>query len=1304
MGLAGVNSIPQNQTLLQNTNIIEKEHIKNYTKNLKNYLQEDSANLNSNLLVLTLSNIHLEVNNLLFLKTIINGEIEQKSLLDSGASHNFISIEFIKKNKLQNQIFPLTRSVIINAANGENIQCLGTFTTTVEFELKDEKHYEEVQFYVLDKLVHKVIFGVPFMIKFGELIPWSNLSKDEQEISYTIQEEEQYELPAYENEDNETELEYYTADEMEEEEIMNEKNEESTRLNLNIITTERQLKRNVNNKENAILMGYIYSIENDNEKKEEENGIEKPYANTEELRNKLYNEFSNTITNDPPMHLPPKRNLTHRIILIEPNKNVYRKQYKLSHQEKIELNKQVEALLAQGFVRPSASPFNSPVLFVKKKDGTMRLCIDYRILNNNTVKDKFPIPRIDEIISKFGKAKVFSKLDLMSGYFQVRINDEDMEKTAFSTEFGHFEWVVMPFGLTNAPSTFQRMMNEVLGPYLGKFVQVYLDDIIIYSPSIETHYQHLREVLNTLKQNKLVAKRKKCSLFYQSLQFLGHVISNKGVHVDPTKIDKINEWPIPTTVKEAQSFIGLSGYYRRFIANYSKIAAPIFNFITGKSKWEKSQQDAFDELKRSLTNAPVLVHPIWDEGYKFVVHSDACGSALGYVLEQVDPNGKTRGVIAYGSKKLVGSQLNYSIYDREFMAVVEALHTWRYYLLNRHFILKTDHKSLIYLKNQNLIDSTRVARWLDYLSQYDFSIEYIQGRKNSVADALSRYPYKVSANNLFITQVESVVAPNEELKEEIIKGYSKDEELSEIYDVLQNNLPVPKTINNYIKHYRLHDKLLYFTTVPGDISNRIAIPNNSELIRKLIKNAHDLPSAGHFGFYKTYERLHGMFYWPHMLKSVKNFCQRCLLCQQSKAETHGKKGLFSPLPIPPGRWTDITLDFITGIPPSRSGYDMILVVVDRFSKMAHFIPTVKTLNGIGCARLLVDNCFKYHGIPRRMVSDKDIRFTSEFWHTVNKLFGTSVLFSTTNHPQTDGQTERTNRILNELLRNYTNNDIFEWDKWLSVAEFAYNSSHQLSIGMSPFELCYGYLPDSPSTMQGYSIHDLRYDDKAARFAKRMKLIIKQVQDNLVKSQHQQEVHHNKHRSEINFKVGDWILLHKDAHGHDSKYYKIQPVYYGPFKLVKQIGSNAFEVDLPSMNKKDRVMNVKWFRKFLQADSGFPKVPPRTLAEAESRLHEIIGIAGIDETNNSLDVYWRDCDPCHSSSIPVELFTKLPESEQATLWNRARALDPKNHPSEIQNNSQHENLNFITSRTKFPGKRGNVNERLRRLPSFLIRKY
>lgn len=255
MGLAGVNSIPQNQTLLQNTNIIEKEHIKNYTKNLKNYLQEDSANLNSNLLVLTLSNIHLEVNNLLFLKTIINGEIEQKSLLDSGASHNFISIEFIKKNKLQDQIFPLTRSVIINAANGENIQCLGTFKTTIEFELKDEKHYEEVQFYVLDKLVHKVIFGVPFMIKFGELIPWSNLSKDEQEISYTIQEEEQYELPAYENEDNETELEYYTADEMEEEEIMNEKNEESTRLNLNIITTERQLKRNVNNKENAILMG-----------------------------------------------------------------------------------------------------------------------------------------------------------------------------------------------------------------------------------------------------------------------------------------------------------------------------------------------------------------------------------------------------------------------------------------------------------------------------------------------------------------------------------------------------------------------------------------------------------------------------------------------------------------------------------------------------------------------------------------------------------------------------------------------------------------------------------------------------------------------------------------------------------------------------------------------------------------------------------------------------------------------------------------------------------------------------------------
>jgi hypothetical protein len=344
------------------------------------------------------------------------------------------------------------------------------------------------------------------------------------------------------------------------------------------------------------------------------------------------------------------------------------------------------------------------------------------------------------LTAHLGKAKVYSKLDLMSGYYQVRVEEDAISKTAFSTDYGHYEWVVMPFGLTNAPSTFQRLMNETLRPFLGKFVQVYLDDIFIYSPNAQAHYHHVQQVLQALRKNKLIAKKKKCAFFFKEVRFLGLVISAQGIKTDPEKIEKVMNWPTPTTIKEAQSFIGLATYYRRFVKGFSKIAVPIHNFISHRAKWDKAQDDSFAKLKQVLTQAPTLIHPLWDSRYPFLVHTDACGTALGYTLEQLSPEGKSLGVIAYGSKKLKGSELNYSIYDREFMAVIEALKTWKYYLMGKHFIIRTDHKSLVYLKHQNLIDSTRVARWLDFLAQYDFEIQYVKGKDNSAADALSRYP------------------------------------------------------------------------------------------------------------------------------------------------------------------------------------------------------------------------------------------------------------------------------------------------------------------------------------------------------------------------------------------------------------------------------------------------------------------------------------------------------------------------------------------------------------------------------------
>lgn len=1210
-----------NPPTIENANLQLKNEIQHSTKFDKYILN------NKDIENLSVSNVYMDRKELPLLK--VKNELfkECVALVDSGASRNFLDYEFVKSHQLENYLEPTEFEDVV-AANKKTISVKGELTLELQFKLRDEWQNENIRFLVLENINHKMILGFPFVKDHGNKVDWENIEK----------ETETPEIP-----DIEEQIESSDENDLEE-------TQENELIGINSM---RAVRRNLKNVDNYPLLLFVQSVE----EKENNNVLEEPYDGVDGIRKKIHEEFRDVVTNDQPTSLPPQRDLTHRIILIEPTKSTYRRQYKLSYSEKQELNKQVDELLKQGFIKPSSSPFNSPVLFVKKKDGSMRMCVDYRLLNNNTVKDKFPIPRIDELITCFGGASVFSKLDLMSGYFQVRIAENDMEKTAFSTDYGHYEWVVMPFGLTNAPSTFQRMMNRILAPYLNQFVQVYLDDIIIYSKTVEEHYSHIEKILELLRRNKLIAKKKKCSFYFKTLGFLGHLISSRGIQTDPAKIDKIKSWPIPKNVKDAQSFLGLAGYYRRFIKDYSKIASPIMEFANKKCVWKEPQDKAFEELKGKLINAPILVHPIWEDGYTFVVHTDACGTALGYVLEQLDPDGKLRGVIAYGSRKLIGSELNYSIYDREFLAVVEALKNWRYYLLNRHFVLKTDHRSLVYLKRQNAIDSHRVARWLDYLADYDFTIQYVKGPTNSVADALSRYPYE--EKEVGINTIESVLTPNQELLERIIKSYDEDNEIKEIYDILKENLPIPKSIHNHIKHYSIEDNLLYFSVVKGGNDRRIVVSPKSKLVQEIIGNAHDGNSAGHFGYFKTYMRLHPMFYWPNMLKSVKRYCQRCTVCQKTKPETTGQRGLFSPLPIPEGRWTDISLDFVTGVPRCKNGHDMILVVVDRFTKMAHFIPTRKTATAEQCAKLMVDNCFKLHGIPKRMVSDKDIRFMNKFWFTVYKIFGTSLLFSTTNHPQTDGQTERTNRILNQLLRNYASNDLYSWDKWLSMAEFAYNSSHQVSIGSSPFEVCYGYLPDSPMFISSSRVSSRRYSNKAEEFALEMKVIMENVKENMIEAQRSQETQHNKSRVYETFEVGDWILLHKDAYGSDRLYYKIQPVYYGPYKVVKKISDNAYEVDLPKTNKKDRVINVRWLRRFLQTDKQFPKVPPRTIAEARSRLTEIIGIAGIDETNDTLDVYWKDCDPCHSSSIPFSLFLEIPEDLQRTLWDNAKAIDKDN---------------------------------------------
>lgn len=406
--------------------------------------------------------------------------------------------------------------------------------------------------------------------------------------------------------------------------------------------------------------------------------------------------------------------------------------------ELAELKTQLQDLLDKGFIRPSTSPWGCPVIFVKKKDHTLRMCVDYRPLNAITIKNKYPLPRIDVLFDQLAGAEVFSKIDLRSGYHQIKIRPCDVPKTAFSTRYGLYEYLVMSFGLTNAPAYFMYLMNSVFMEELDKFVVVFIDDILIYSKTEEEHAQHLWIVLQRLQDHQLYVKYSKCEFWLSSVKFLGHTISAEGIAVDPSKVQEVLDWKSPTSVHEIRSFLGLAGYYRRFIQDFSKIAKPMTELLQKGVKfvWSKDCENAFQTLKQRLTSAPILAQP--DTSRPFDVFCDASGIGLGCVLMQ---EGR---VIAYASRALRVHEKNYPTHDLELAAVVHALKIWRHYLMGTRCNIFTDHKSLKYIFTQADLNM-RQRRWLELIKDYDLEVHYHPGKANVVADALSR---KAHCNHL----------------------------------------------------------------------------------------------------------------------------------------------------------------------------------------------------------------------------------------------------------------------------------------------------------------------------------------------------------------------------------------------------------------------------------------------------------------------------------------------------------------------------------------------------------------------------
>jgi hypothetical protein len=542
-----------------------------------------------------------------------------------------------------------------------------------------------------------------------------------------------------------------------------------------------------------------------------------------------------------PHTLPPPRSYDHAIPLIPGATLVNSRPYHYSPHHKTEIEAQVKQLLQSGFITHSHSPFAFPVLLVKKKDGTWRFCIDYRKLNDLTIKNRFPMPIIDEILDELAGSTYFTKLDMKASYHQIRMLPEDEFKTAFKTHHDHYQFKVMPFGLTNAPATFQCVMNQILQPFLRKFVLVFLDDILIYSSSLDHHTKHLQLVLQTLRDNQLFLKLSKCSFAQHKLEYLGHIISSAGVATNPQKIAAMLHWPKPTNVTEVRAFLGLTGYYRKFVKGYGIIAKPLTNLLHNKTfQWTEQAQRAFDALKVAMTSTPVLTLPNFSA--PFTVETDACADGIGAVLMQ---EGKP---VAFLSKALGEKHKHLSIYEKEFLALIMAVEKWKHYLQRQEFHILTDHKSLAYLSEQ-ILHSDMQRRAMTRLMGLQFKIIYRKGKENVAADALSQVPH------LNVLQAVSMVKPD--WLQEVVNSYTTDVRAHQLLKQLAITSPnqAGYNLDNGLIRYR----------------SQLWIGTNSALQTKLIATFHSSAIGGHSGSKVTYQRLRNHFAWKGMKQAVDDF-------------------------------------------------------------------------------------------------------------------------------------------------------------------------------------------------------------------------------------------------------------------------------------------------------------------------------------------------------------------------------------------------------------------------------------------------